>query len=297
MEALQTKRFEEFDRSDNLKYFGNWVNDIESYKQQFSNGKPFNNVVIPNFLSENIINQISSEFPTDFNNNENWFHYNNPLEVKYLNSNIEKYPMTIKDLYYTLSTKQVVKLFSEISSINELERDPTLYGSSLHAHGKNGRLNLHLDYEKHPLLENKERRLNLILYLNKDWKSEWNGETELWNEDVSECITKHSVTYNSALLFQTNNISWHGVPEKIKCPQNKYRKTLAYYYISPLVSQADPNKYGVDSGGYRMNASFIKRPQDIYRPQIEKFYDIRPKRRITQNDIDTIWPEWNSEEY
>ena len=49
MEVLQRKRLDEFDISDNLKYFGNWVNDIESYKQQFSNGKPFSNVVIPNF--------------------------------------------------------------------------------------------------------------------------------------------------------------------------------------------------------------------------------------------------------
>jgi Rps23 Pro-64 3,4-dihydroxylase Tpa1-like proline 4-hydroxylase len=297
MEVLQTDRLDVFNKSDNLEYFGDWTNDINTYKKAFTDGKPFKNVVIPNFLNESVLDQISSEFPNDFEDNKDWFHYNNPLEVKYLNSNIENFPKTIKNLYYALSTEQIVKLFSGISSIDELERDPTLYGCSLHAHGNNGRLNLHLDYEKHPLLENKERRLNLILYLNKEWKREWNGETELWNDDVTECITKHPITYNSALLFQTNDISWHGVPEKIKCPQNEYRKTLAYYYISPLVSQANPDKYGVDSDGYRTKASFIKRPQDVYRPQLEKFYDIRPHRRITQKDIDIIWPEWTSQEY
>jgi|TARA_R110000803_G_scaffold156666_1_gene221239 hypothetical protein len=297
MEVLQKNRLTEFENSDNTTYFGDWVNNIDVYKNLFSCGKPYKNVIIPNFLNTDVIEQITRDFPCDFENNKDWFYYNNPLEVKYLNSNVENYPTSLKDIYYALSTKQIVNLFSEITAIDELEYDPTLYGSSIHAHGRNGRLHLHLDYEKHPKLENKERRLNVILYLNKEWKHEWNGQTELWDEEVTECVTKHHVTYNSALLFQTNNLSWHGVPEKIKCPVNEFRKTMAYYYISPLTSQANPNKYGVDSNGYRTKASFIKRPQDPVIPQLDKLYDIRPQRRITKDDIDSIWPTWNNEQY
>ena len=30
---------------------------------------------------------------------------------------------------------------------------------------------------------------------------------------------------------------------------------------------------------------------------MEKLYKIRPHRRITENDMKDIWPEWNSKDY
>ena len=58
-----------------------------------------------------------------------------------------------------------------------------------------------MDYEKHPF-SGKERRLNLILYLNREWKDEWYGGTELWNEEVTQCITKSNIKFNSCLIFR-----------------------------------------------------------------------------------------------
>jgi len=295
MEKLDRKYLNVFETHDSTKYFGDWVRDIDVYRESFLEGKPFKNVVIPNFLNADVIENIHNEFPCDFNKNIDWFHYNNPLEVKYLNSAINNMPMCIRDVYYALSTTQMTNLISNMTGIQELECDPTLYGSSIHAHGRHGRLNLHLDYEKHPLLPNKERRINIILFLNKDWKREWNGHSELWNENVTECIKKQCVVYNTAFIFQTNDISWHGVPEKIMCPANHYRKTLAYYYISPLVSKPDTKKFGCDSSGHRTKASFIKRPQDKDYPELQKLYSIRPHRRITHEDMSRIWPEWTPE--
>ena len=79
------------------------------------------------------------------------------------------------------------------------------------------------------------------------------------------------------------------------CPANHYRKTLAYYYISPLVSKPDTKKFGCDSSGHRTKASFIKRPQDKDYPELQKLYSIRPHRRITHEDMSRIWPEWTPE--
>jgi len=87
-------------------------------------------------------------------------------------------------------------------------------------------------------------------------------------------------------------MSWHGVPEIIKCPEGMYRKTLALYYISPLKSNPVKNKLGADEDGYRKKAVFVKRPQDNYEERMEKLYKIRPYRRITESDMKEIWPEW-----
>lgn len=301
MNVLNEDTFSFFNTKSNLSYFGDWINNIDYYKQKFNNkleGLDNKFVVIDNFLNENIINIIVDTFPEDYNNKK-WFYYENPLEVKYLNSSINTYPETLKHLYYVLSTDYMVNIFSQIKDIKDLEYDTTLYGSSIQSMPRYGRLNIHLDYEKHPLLKNKERRLNIILYLNKTWKYEWNGDTELWNTDMTKCIISQKIKYNSAILFETNNTSWHGVPEKILCPDNESRKTIAYYYISPLTKKNnnDKNKYGADENGYRNKASFIARPGDNNREKKDKFYKIRPTRRITKKDIEDIWPEWNKVDY
>ena len=114
---------------------------------------------------------------------------------------------------------------------------------------------------------------------------------------MKKCIVKTYPKFNSAIIFKTDEITWHGLPEKIMCPEGVYRKSLAYYYISPLTSKHSKNKIGNDGSGYRTKATFIKRPKDTHLPQMVKLYKIRPIRRITENDIEDIWPEWNSKDY
>lgn len=270
------------------KYFGNWINDIDTLRQQFINAKPFEHIIIPNFLNEKYAEAVYSQYPNDF---EMWHKYYNPLEVKYANDNINDMCKDIKNIFYLLSTDLITNLFRNISTIDDLEHDPFLHGAGLHVHPRYGRLNMHLDYEKHPI-SGKQRRLNVILYLSKNWKKEWNGDTQLWDKDMNECIVSSQVKFNHAIIFKTNDISWHGLPEKILCPENVYRKTLAYYYVSPLISEYDEKKTGNDGSGYRTKAVFVKRPNEPEIPALNELYKIRPLRRIEQTDLNELWKEW-----
>jgi len=189
----------------------------------------------------------------------------------------------------------MIETISKLTKIPNLECDEYLHGAGLHAHPRHGRLNMHLDYEKH-LISGKYRRLNVILYMSKDWNNdEWNGQTELWDNDMQECVVKSPVIFNTAIIFKTNEISWHGVPEIIKCPENTYRKSIAYYYLSELIDTKNNTyeKLGNDGSGYRTKATFVKRPNDIYDERMEKLYKIRPFRRIEKEDMEEIWPEWD----
>jgi Rps23 Pro-64 3,4-dihydroxylase Tpa1-like proline 4-hydroxylase len=276
-------------KNDSKKYFGEWINNIDKIKIKYNSALPFQHIKLDNFLKEEYAEEIYKNFPTDF---ENWHKYCNPLEVKYANDDINNMNEPIKKLFYLLSTNKLVETFSEITNIKDLDYDPYLHGAGLHAHPRYGRLNMHLDYEKHPKLENKQRRLNIILFLTKDWKEEWNGDNQLWDKDMKECMVKTYPKFNSAIIFKTDELSWHGLPEKIMCPEGVYRKSLAYYYISPLVNKKDENKIGNDGSGFRTKASFIKRPQDKYDKKIEQLYKIRPHRRIEPEDMDKICPDW-----
>jgi Rps23 Pro-64 3,4-dihydroxylase Tpa1-like proline 4-hydroxylase len=275
----------------NSNIYGSWIDDnqlLEELSIKFNNVDPFEHIIIPSFLKEEIANKVSNEYPTKL---KDYHKYNNPLEIKYAYDDISNMSDDLKNIFYSLCSENILSRLKIITKNDKLEYDPTCHGGGLHLHPNNGRLHMHLDYEKHPILENKQRYLNIILYLSKDWKQEWGGHTELWNEDMSECKIKSNVEFNTALIFKTTEKSWHGLPEPIKCPENVYRKTLAFYYLIPLennptkIKQGENYKKGSDDSGFRTKAVFSKRPKDPYDPLIKKLYEIRPFRRITEEDL------------
>jgi len=243
---------------------------------------------IDNFLEESYAELLYQLFPPS-SHYEKWYFYENPIEVKYAFDHIHELPEELKNYFYYLSSKQITQMISEITNIPDLEYDEYLHGAGLHSHPRYGRLNIHLDYEKHPY-SGKERRINLIYFLTKDWNTEsWNGSNQLWDSQVTKCIQKTDVKFNRAILFKTNDISWHGLPDKIMCPEGIFRKSLAYYYVSPL------KKMEKREEEYRKKAKFVKRPCDPYDKNMEELYEIRRNRRIIKKDMDGLFPEWRKD--
>ena len=269
-----------------LHKFGNWTNRIDELNEQFLSGSPFENVVIDDFLENSYAESLYHLFPSH-TNYKNWYFYENPVEVKYAFDNIHELPVELKNYFYYLSSRKITEKIAEITNIPDLGYDEYLHGAGLHSHPRYGRLNIHLDYEKHPY-SGKERRINIIYFLTKDWNNEmWNGSNELWDPKASKCIKKTDVKFNRAILFKTNDISWHGLPEIIMCPNEVFRNSLAYYYVSPLNTQKKEDEY-------RKKATFVKRPEDPYSKKMEDLYEIRRNRRITKKDMEALFPEWKS---
>lgn len=285
--------------------FGEWFTNSsnkgnEQLNIQYQNNQPFSHIVIPNFLNSEYIEKIYNEFPDI--NTTNFYYYNNPLENKYAYDDINNLDTNIKNLFYYLSTKECNDRFSKLSNILDLQYDEYLHGAGCHVMTQNSRLLTHLDYEKNPL-SGKQRRMNIILYLSKDWDNDWSGETKLFDQDLN-CVVKSPVIFNTAIIFKTNEISYHGVPDKIVCPNGKLRKTIAYYYVSELESVGSVNKLGSNQSGYREKAAYILTKDDINifkteenLEKVKKFQEIRPHRRITEQDIENYWSEWSSEMY
>jgi len=263
-------------------YLGEWIYDIESLNKKFIHNTPYPHIVIENFFREEVAKEIVKTFP-DLDNK--WHLYYNPIEYKYANDDVDRYPRFIRDIFHLWSSDAFIDIMKRITEINNLEMDPYLHGAGLHCHPRHGRLHMHLDYEKHPYLD-KERRLNLIYFTNNNWKEEYNGDLQLWEKNMSSCNKRIFPEFNKVVIFQTNDVSWHGLPNKIDCPKDIQRRTLAYYWISDLCTKKK-------SEHYRLKAKYVKRPQDVYDERIQKLYDIRKDRRITIEDMDSIYPEWN----
>ena len=77
-----------------------------------------------------------------------------------------------------------------------------------------------------------DRRINVLIYLNKNWNDNYGGHLELWNQNMSKCEKKISPSFNTMVIFSTTDFSNHGHPEHLNCPKEISRKSLALYYFS-----------------------------------------------------------------
>lgn len=210
----------------NYNIFGKWLNNDNLIIKDL----PFKHIIIDNFLNDDTYENLYKKFP--IKSDKHWWKYDNPLEVKYAFDNIKILDFDIQNIFYALSHNIIINKLRKLFNISNLEYDPYCHGGGLHIYPKNGRLLPHLDYEIHPKT-NKQRRLNIILYLNNNWKKEWNGATELFGDINKKIYPKK----NSAIIFTTNENSLHGVPDIIKCPNNIDRKSLAFYYVSNIINE------------------------------------------------------------
>jgi len=267
---------------DVLRYFGDWTSNIHHLKNAFLSASPFEHIVIDHFLNESYANTLYNQFPEQF---DNWHKYENPIEVKYTYDDIDTLHESINNYFYYLSSITMVDIFRKLTGITDLTFDEYLHGAGLHCHPKYGRLNVHLDYEKHPIT-NKERRLNIILFMTKDWDPLWNGQNELWDKDATNCMVKTDVVFNRAIIFKTNDISWHGISSPIICPEQYFRKSLAYYYVSPLTTLKNE---------YRNKATYMLPDNDRKNVNLQYLCKIRSNRRLTNEDLQLYYPGWKKE--
>jgi hypothetical protein len=205
---------------------------LEGFVEEWRLGEPFQHIVLPNFLVDDVAKAVASEFPSY--NSEYWKGYNNALENKKLLNHWDKFgPTTYRIFQYLNSPKFISKIESLVGY--DLFPDYGLNGGGLHIHQQGGKLNVHLDYALHPKLR-LERRLNLIVYVTPDWDEEWGGCLGFWEkhqfeEGPGRLAKKIVPVFNSAVLFDTTQNSWHGLPDPICCPVDKTRNSLAVYYL------------------------------------------------------------------
>ena len=132
-------------------------------------------------------------------------------------------------IFDAIHSDRFVRFLGDVTGIDPIFADPELRGGGLHSSWRGGYLNVHTDFNFHPN-EDTHRRLNLIVYLNEDWQEEWGGALELWNADVSKCEARFLPKFNRAVLFETSEISFHGHPTPLNCPEGVTRKSIAVYY-------------------------------------------------------------------
>jgi Rps23 Pro-64 3,4-dihydroxylase Tpa1-like proline 4-hydroxylase len=128
-----------------------------------------------------------------------------------------------------LNTPEFLKHLENLTGIKKLFRDPLLMGGGVHKINRGGKLSIHIDYNNHPKTKQR-RKLNLLIYLNKDWDKSWGSNLELWNKELTEKIIEVEPIFNRAVIFTIDDAP-HGHPYPLNCPENISRYSLALYYF------------------------------------------------------------------
>ncbi|MBE9042808.1 2OG-Fe(II) oxygenase [Pleurocapsales cyanobacterium LEGE 10410] len=208
------------------KYLEDLVN---KYQQEYSQALPFPHIVIDNFLPEPILNRVLQEFPSP--ETIDWKTFDNSAEKKLASTSELQMGENTRLLLQQLNSSTFINFLEQLTGIEGIIPDPHYLGGGLHQIEQGGYLKIHVDFNRHKRLR-LDRRLNLLIYLNKDWQEEYGGHFEMWNTDMTKCEKKILPIFNRCVIFNTTDFSFHGHPEPLNCPENRTRKSLALYYYS-----------------------------------------------------------------
>ena len=204
--------------------------NLDKLREEFASAKPpF--VKIDNFIDPEKAKAIAASYPTFDIAAEQGRAFTNVNERKKVQiSDAHRFSAPVAELNDLLASPAFLADLSYITGIPNILADEQLVGGGIHVTGPGGRLDVHVDFN---YIEDRKlhRRLNLLLYLNSLWQEDWGGQFQLWDEHVKNCKATIAPILNRCVIFETNEISYHGVvpvsPDAVSP-----RKSFATYYYT-----------------------------------------------------------------
>lgn len=211
------------------------INNATSLAERFRSAGPFRHVQIDNFFTAALSTELADNFPPFDNSlavNEDGIVGNKAVHEKIMHLG-----PPWKRLDSLVQDKAFLALISKITGIDDLQYDPHYFGGGTHENRHGQGLDAHIDFNLHPITR-QHRRLNLIVYLNREWEESWGGSIQL-HKDPSlppdqDQVVSITPQFNRCVIFETNEHSWHGFP-RINLPEEKRtlsRRSFALYYYT-----------------------------------------------------------------
>ena len=243
--------------------------------ERFTAAEPFSHVVIDDFFTPLFCQALLDEFPKFAK--ERALNENGTVGRKAVNTQLPALGPHYKTLDDTVKSSGFLAWVSRATGIPDLKYDPDYFGGGTHENCHGQDLDPHVDFNRHPVT-NYHRRLNLIVYLNHEWRDEWGCAIE-FHQDPRKPAAENNITqvaplFNRCVIFATHDTSWHGF-ERINLPEGDQdahsRKSLALYFYTKTRPKDE------DAG--RHSTIYIERPLPEH---------IQPGTTLTEQDYQQI---------
>lgn len=213
----------------------------ENLSGEYCISEPYPHIVLENFIPIDIIENIIKNFPKE-RLSQDIIHNSGLME----NNKRQIYPYEcsrdIKDIFNFFNSADFLVFLESLTRIEGLIPDPYYFGGGLHEISTGGKLGIHADFRLHEKLKLK-RRLNVLIYLNKDWDENYGGKLEIWDKGVKKMYKSISPILNRCVIFNTDEGSYHGHPEPLMTPIGVTRKSIALYYYTAEDNNTDVPQY------------------------------------------------------
>ena len=199
--------------------------------QAYVTADPFPHAVIDGLFPEQDLQEVRCLFPGP--DEIEWVRFASSEERKlgFHHRSLYALPHPIRDFLFWMNSPPVLEFLEQLTGIAGLIPDPYFGGGGLHQTLPGGFLQIHADFNVHPLLR-LDRRLNVLVFLNESWPEEYGGELELWDAEMRSCRRRILPIWNRTVIFSTTDSSYHGHPKPLSCPADRTRKSLSFYYYT-----------------------------------------------------------------
>ena len=239
---------------------------LSELSSSFANAEPFEHIVIDDFCNSEKLNEAIKLIPdandSGVNKSRDFIFAKN----KYEKSKFDEISPEFKRLKEEFVSCRFKNIIKEITG-REIFIDPSFHGGGLHQGGKDSFLNMHVDFNYHPLYRNWFRDINILLYLNKDWKKEYGGELKLRdgrNKGTRPILIEP--IFNRAVIMFTRDYTFHGY-DKINFPEGNYRRSIAAYGYTIQ----EPTEEARTTIWYPENEGFVKSFLGRHMPKIIRY--------------------------
>ena len=200
-------------------------------QSEYLNNKPFPHIELNGLWDKSLLKQCNEEI-NQFNDWDGEKNFYGSIKKRYSNK-YQIFPESVKKVVDEVQSVEFLKWLKTFTGEEIIHNDPYMEGGGIHSITQGGFLKIHADFNWHKKIK-LYRKLNILIYLNESWEDSWGGFLELWAKDLKKCEKKFNPIFNKTIIFSTDDFSFHGHPDPLKCPSNVWRNSLAFYYYSPI---------------------------------------------------------------
>ena len=216
--------------------------DANALRDTYLAADPFPHIVIDGLFDDADLEPVLEDFPRP--DETRWLEFDSDTEKK-LGFYHERSAIShrVRRFLDAMNGFEMLLWLEALSGIDGLIPDPYFGGGGIHQIEPGGFLKVHADFNVHPKLKI-DRRMNMLIYMNKGWREEWGGHLELWDAASLECRTKIAPLFNRTVIFSTTDTSFHGHPHPLQSPPGVTRKSVSLYYYTagrPEEEQSAPH--------------------------------------------------------
>jgi hypothetical protein len=202
----------------------------EQLSAEYCFADPFPHIVLENFLPEPVARMALDHFPAETLKSDVVF------EIGYAGHHKrqilpEDCDGEARALFNFFNSQPMIEFLEGLTAIQGLIPDPFFMGGGFHETTRGGKLGIHADFRINDKLH-LHRRLNVIIYLNENWREEWGGQLELWDRKMTAKVRAVLPVFNRCVVFNTDADSFHGHPDPLQAPEGVPRRSIALYYYT-----------------------------------------------------------------